>query len=85
VQSGVTVSMMASLLAARRLPRATPERFDVVLGLFVAGLALVDVVIERPSEPAGIAVFAALGTTLPIAWPSASREPRTLLRPTSAS
>jgi hypothetical protein len=61
---------MASLLAARRLPLATPERFDVVLALFVAGLALVDVVAERPAERAGIAVFAALGTTLPIAWRS---------------
>jgi signal transduction histidine kinase len=62
--------MMASSLTARRLPLATPLRFDAVLAALVAGLALLDVVAERPPEPAGIAVFAALGTTLPIAWRS---------------
>jgi signal transduction histidine kinase len=62
--------MMVSSLTARRLPLAAPERFDVGLALVVAALALVDIVVERPAEPVGIAILAALGTTLPIAWRS---------------
>ena len=58
---------MASQLSVRR-PRVTAlPRFDIVLALVLAALALVDLAAEQPGEPAALAVFAALGTTLPLA------------------
>ena len=58
---------------------ATPLRFDVGLAALVAALALVDAALERPDEAPAVAVAAALVTTLPIAWRTASPAPAALI------
>ncbi len=47
-----------------------PRPFDAGLALAIAALALVDVAVDYPPEPLGIAIGAALATTLPLAWRS---------------
>jgi signal transduction histidine kinase len=58
---------MANPPTLRRATVVMPPRFDVLLALLLAALALADVASDRPPEPTAVAVVAALGTTLPVA------------------
>ena len=58
---------MASPLTLRRASVAVPPRFDVVLALLLAAVALADVASDAPPESTAVAIAAALGTTLPVA------------------
>jgi signal transduction histidine kinase len=56
--------------SAARPDLSWPQRRDFGLAFGVAVIALIDVAVDRPPEPVGIAVAAALATSLPLAWRS---------------